>query len=787
MTSHTEIPLGPAPADLPVRAILGLDDPIEGDWGRLRGLQFSSVARLAVVRAVVHAVAAMLAVHLFIGHVHFALLAGWLVTAGAAVFSATRFERSLATADRRRVSRQETRRQALGALSVALPWAVPMMALALFDLPVDPMALWSILALLVVATAVTYAAMPMGTLLFAGIVGLSSVPAFLRAADPAAAAVVVAFMAIVLSGAVAAARMFLATRLAEAGAAEKSEVVSLLLREFEEGDADWLWQVDANRRIRSASPRLAFALGEDPEDLDGKPLIQLIAGPAWETGHFHSSLHDLAERLKRRESFSNLLVRVTLRGSHRWWELSASPKVDDNGNFIGFRGVGSDVTEQRESAEKIAYLARYDTLTGLPNRMMLTEALGEALAFGERWRTNCAFMMIDLDRFKAVNDTLGHPIGDQLLAMVSDRLRRIMRDGEVCGRLGGDEFAVVLRDVKDSSRLEELTAAIIAQLSRPYEVEHHTLFVGASVGSAIGPRDGRTVETLLRNADLALYRAKDEGGGRHHTYEPSLHAHAEERRKLEFSLRHALERNEFSLMFQPVVDAIDESVVSFEALLRWTNEEHGFVSPAKFIPLAEDTRLIVPIGEWVLRSACQEAMNWPANVKIAVNVSGEQLLDPYFPETVVSALSATGLPPHRLEIEVTESIFVRDGTTAQMTLENLMGIGCGVALDDFGTGYSSLGYLRRMRFSTIKVDRSFVQGAAKDNPESLAIVRAVVAMADSLEMSTTAEGVETEAELDVIRRLGCKKIQGYYFGRPMSATDAQAMFAKQRFERVSAG
>ncbi|MES2300463.1 MAG: EAL domain-containing protein, partial [Pseudomonadota bacterium] len=320
----------------------------------------------------------------------------------------------------------------------------------------------------------------------------------------------------------------------------------------------------------------------------------------------------------------------------------------------------------------------------------LTEAVGDAMGYAEKWRTHCAFLMIDLDRFKAVNDTLGHLVGDQLLAMVSERLRLITRDGEVCGRLGGDEFGVVMRDAADTARIDELAQAVISTLSRPYEVDHHTLYVGASVGSAVGPRDGSTVETLLRNADLALYRAKDEGGGRHCLYEPSLHAHAEERRKLEFSLRHALERNEFALMYQPVVDAMTEEVVSFEALIRWNSTEHGFVSPVKFIPLAEDTRLIVPIGEWVLRTACLEAMNWPPHVKIAVNVSGEQLLDPYFPEAVVGALSFTGLPPHRLEIEVTESIFVRDGTTAQHTLENLMGIGCGVALDDFGTGYSSL-------------------------------------------------------------------------------------------------
>jgi len=322
-------------------------------------------------------------------------------------------------------------------------------------------------------------------------------------------------------------------------------------------------------------------------------------------------------------------------------------------------------------------------------------------------------------------------------------------------------------------------------LSQPYTVGHHMLFVGASIGSAIGPDDGATVETLMRNADLALYRAKDEGGGQHCDYEPSLHAHAEERRKLEFALRRALERNEFALMYQPVVDATSEAVMSFEALLRWNSTDHGSISPAKFIPLAEDTRLIVPIGEWVLRTACLEAMRWPAHIKVAVNVSGEQLLDPYFAETVVSALSASGLPPHRLEIEVTESIFVRDGTTAQMTLERIMSLGCGVALDDFGTGYSSLGYLRKLRFSTIKVDRSFVQGAARDNPESLAIIRAVVAMADALEMSTT-EGVETEAELETIRRLGCKKIQGYFFGRPMIPAEAVGLFGQDSYQQRGA-
>ena len=282
----------------------------------------------------------------------------------------------------------------------------------------------------------------------------------------------------------------------------------------------------------------------------------------------------------------------------------------------------------------------------------------------------------------------------------------------------------------------------------------------------------------MRNADLALYRAKDEGGGEHFAYEPSFHAHAEERRKLEFSLRRAIERKELVLNYQPVVDANTEELVSFEALVRWNSSDHGFVSPGKFIPLAEDTRLIVPIGNWVLETACREAANWPSHVRVAVNVSGEQLVEPDFTSNVVRALSQSGLEANRLEIEVTESIFLRDADIARAALEQVIAIGCTVALDDFGTGYSSLGYLRKLSFSTIKVDRSFVQGAVQNSAESLAIIRAVVAMADSLDMSTTAEGVESAEEAALIRQLGCKKIQGYYFGRPMPVDEVRAIFRR---------
>jgi len=770
----------PVPGDiqteLPVLTVLGLTEHADGDWARLRGLQYASLARSNRARSLTHGLAALVIGVLFKDSVGLVPVIAWLVALAASLFYASHVDSSLIDADSRSITREEVNAQTGSAIILALVWVVPLAVFSLYGGLEKRFELWTVIAMVMAISAIVLPSVPLGTIMFTGIVGGGAAVSFAFSGNWIMVLASLAFVATVCMGAIADARRHLAMKIAEAAMTEKDEVVSLLLREFEENEADWLWEIDTSRRVKGVSPRFAYALGLDSREIEGKPFIQLIAGPAWDTGQFSSSLHDLAERLKRRESFSNLLVRVTIAGRHRWWELSGTPRIDDKGVFEGFRGVGSDVTEQRESSDKIAYMARYDTLTGLPNRMMLTEALGDALAYAERWRTRCAFLMIDLDRFKAVNDTLGHLVGDQLLACVSERLKEQMTDNELCGRLGGDEFAVVVRDASDSRRVEQVAQRVIDRLSQPYEIDHHTLFVGASVGSAVGPRDGSTVETLMRNADLALYRSKDGGGGSHFTYEPALHAHAEERRKLEFALRRALERNEFQLNFQPVVDADNESIVSFEALLRWHNDQHGLVSPAKFIPLAEDTRLIVPIGEWVLREACREAMRWPPHIRVAVNVSGEQLLDSNFAATVVGALSLSGLAPQRLELEVTESIFVRDDNLARATLEKVMALGCHVALDDFGTGYSSLGYLRRLRFSNIKVDRSFVQGAATGNPESLAIIRAVVAMADSLDMSTTAEGVETAAELAAVQQLGCRKIQGYYYGRPMAADDTLQLF-----------
>jgi diguanylate cyclase (GGDEF)-like protein/PAS domain S-box-containing protein len=768
------------PADVPILALLGLRDPEGGDWNRLRALQFSQINQTAGLRVLVHAICAMLAIVAYIGKAPLVLVAAFLAALAGALYFTLRTDRALTTGERSRISREEINRKAVSTAAVALAWCVPALGFAFFGGDAERVQIAFLIAILILGSTLALGVAPLVTVIFSATTGIACIAAFLWFGQFGMALAIVALWVVVTVGVTNVARIHLTACLAEANNAEKSEVVSLLLREFEENQADWLWQIDTNRLVRSASPRFAFALGKSVEEVEGRPFLELISGEAWETGQFSSSLHDLAERLKRRENFSNLLVKVAIGRENRWWELSGTPMLDDNGAYLGIRGVGSDVTEQRESSEKIAYLARYDTLTGLPNRLMLTEALGDALRYAEQWRTRCAFLMIDLDRFKAVNDSLGHQVGDKLLAEVSARLKGVLTENEFCGRLGGDEFAIVIRDATDRSCIERVAKNVIARLSQPYEVEQHTLYVGASVGSALGPRDGRTVEELMRNADLALYRAKDDGGGEHRSYEPALHANAEERRQLEFALRRALENRELELNYQPVVNSKTEEVVSFEALVRWNSALHGSVSPGKFVPIAEDTRLIVPIGTWVLEQACREATRWPENVRVAVNVSPEQLFEPDFASRVVQALTASGLEARRLELEVTESIFLRDASIARSSLEQVMALGCTVALDDFGTGYSSLGYLRKLSFSTIKVDRSFVQGAAQNSKESLAIIRAVVAMADALEMTTTAEGVESAEEAELIRRLGCTKIQGYYFGRPMRAEDALQLFRRRQ-------
>ncbi|MET3712986.1 diguanylate cyclase (GGDEF)-like protein/PAS domain S-box-containing protein [Sphingomonas trueperi] len=785
MSSSSTTPLIQPRVD--ARALLGLSDPSDTiDWSRIRAAQLHAGRRSALLffSAQVGG-AALSALALMPLAPHNLLLCWMLLTLGAATWVTAR-RLGWSDANTLTATLADVRRAGPEGVVMGLTWSILPLAFGALATDRASLDLWAATTLVLITAAMTMGMLPLASLSFIAILGITSIVTLALTGAPLLAATAAFLVTLIGVASYGRARALVLLRANQMALAERDQTVSLLLREFEDASSDWLWEVDAQRRVVRASPRLAASLGLEPGTLAGLPLLQLLAGPGWETGQFTQELHDLAEKLKRREPFADLSIPIDVEGDRRWWQISASPKFDERGAFAGFRGVSSDVTEQRRATEQIHRMARFDTLTGLPNRLHINEALAAALAEADKWGARCAFMMIDLDRFKAVNDTLGHPVGDRLLQRVARRLRSLVSETEMIGRLGGDEFAVVVRDARDTARVEALAQTIIDTVSRPYELDQHTLYIGASVGLALAPRDGRTAETLVRSADLALYRSKDKGGGVFHAYEPQLHVAAEERRVLEIALRGAVEKGQMQLAYQPVVNARTGGLLGFEALLRWTHPELGSIPPSKFIPLAEEARLIGAIGEWVLRTACDEAARWDEPARIAINVSSEQLHNPSFATLVAQALAASGLDPDRLELEVTESVFLREGTAAVTVLEQILDLGVRLSLDDFGTGYSSLGYLAHTRFNSIKIDRSFVQNAARGTREAIAIIRAVVALADSLGMATTAEGVETEQEHEMVQALGCTRAQGYYFGRPLPVQEARHIVSRNGNETTRA-
>jgi diguanylate cyclase (GGDEF)-like protein len=415
---------------------------------------------------------------------------------------------------------------------------------------------------------------------------------------------------------------------------------------------------------------------------------------------------------------------------------------------------------------KLTYTARHDALTDLANRAYARELLATAIDSASREKGNCALFLVDLDRFKEVNDSLGHAAGDRLLCTVAQRLRTVVGGRGHVGRIGGDEFIIVIDTAFDRSTLAELANQIISEVSTTIQLDEGRATVGATIGIAVAGADGDSVDQLSRSADLALYRAKAAGRGRYQFFDSWMLSEADDRRLLEIDLRSALANDELSVAYQPIVDANDGRIVSYEALLRWSHPLRGEIPPSVFIPIAEEAGLIGQIGGWALRSACDEAAKWPEDIKIAVNLSALQVENESFTGTLLNALSASGLTPSRLELEVTESVFLRHGQMTTSMLERLRSLGVTLALDDFGTGYSALGYLQRADFSKIKIDRSFVQAAVTGCKEGTAIVQSIVALARGLGMETTAEGIESEEEGTIMRDLGCSQLQGFIYGRP---------------------
>jgi diguanylate cyclase (GGDEF)-like protein len=443
----------------------------------------------------------------------------------------------------------------------------------------------------------------------------------------------------------------------------------------------------------------------------------------------------------------------------------------------GWLATHEDITERQRAEERIAHMAGHDALTDLPNRVLLRERLEYELKRVKRGEC-LAVLCLDLDHFKGVNDTLGHPIGDELLKVVADRLRGCTREPDTIARLGGDEFAVIMTSMQQPSDAAALSRRIRDAIANPYLIDGHQIIVDISIGISVSPMDAAEADQLLKNADMALYGAKADGRGIYRFFEPEMDARMKARRGLEMDLRNALANKEFELHYQPLVNLQTNEISAFEALVRWHHPERGLISPAEFIPVAEETGLIIALGEWVLRTACRETANWPTDVKVAVNLSPSQLKSRNVVAMVTSALAESGMAGARLQLEITESVLMQNTFSTLATLHELRKLGVQIAMDDFGTGYSSLSYLRSFPFDKIKIDRSFIEDLS-NGAEPLAIVHAVAGLAKCLNMISTAEGVETQQQLDQLNSVGCTEMQGYLFSKARPASEIAELFTSQ--------
>lgn len=526
------------------------------------------------------------------------------------------------------------------------------------------------------------------------------------------------------------------------------DTIGLLLHQFTEQGADWLVEVDRKGRILNPCSRLATATLLPQETLDGMPFSALL--------NQDESLAELKEHFLAGRSFRNQIVSVSVGGEKRWWSLSAQPVKDGR---VAYRGVVTDITAQREAEDRVTYLAHYDSLTDLPNRFLFNQQLYQAL----RGRKPLALMYIDLDNFKAVNDTLGHSEGDKLLKAAAKRISSCISHGDMLARLGGDEFAIILTGA-GVERAEEIAALIVTEMAQTLPLGDHDVVVGASIGIALAPQHGDKADTLLRNADLALYAAKARGRGRAIIFEPGMDQAAQDRRLLEMDLRNALANDEMRLHYQPLISVADGTVTGHEALIRWEHPDRGIVMPNDFIPVAEETGLILQLGEWVLRQAIDDLSGWPEHMTVSINLSPVQMRSPTLISTMVNAIAQNGVDPARICIEITETVLMQESEANVATLHRLRDLGVQIALDDFGTGYSSLNYLRSFPFSKIKIDRCFVD-EIDIREDCRAIVRSVVELARSLGMQTSAEGIERLEQVELLRAEGCGEVQGYLFSK----------------------
>jgi diguanylate cyclase (GGDEF)-like protein/PAS domain S-box-containing protein len=543
--------------------------------------------------------------------------------------------------------------------------------------------------------------------------------------------------------------------------------------------SDWYWEQDEHYRFTAVTGGFGEKAGVATERLLGKTRWETIPGMEdsdWGRAHIAQT--------RAHQRFTDLEYEaVDDNGGARWFCINGEPVFDDHGHFKGYLGTGTDITARKLSEQRIHHVAQHDVLTGLPNRSLLQDRLSQAIAYSMRCSHPVWVMLIDLDRFKFVNDSMGHKAGDVLLMTVAARLRTALRDTDTVARLSGDEFVVILTEHEDQRLTVDVVQRLMDSVAQPVMLGSKEFFATCSIGVAVFPTDGAPADSLIEHADIAMYRAKKLGRNNFQFYTPAMNEEAMERVRIESALRNALERDEFVLHYQPQVDLASGEVVGMEALIRWQHPEMGMVSPIRFIGVAEETGLIVQIGAWVMRAACQQNQAWQqaglGKLRVAVNLSARQFGAANLIADIRSVLTETALPPDCLEIELTESLFMSDVTLAVELLHGMKALGINLSIDDFGTGYSSLSYLSRFPIDVLKIDRSFVAEITRDSNDA-AIVASIIALAHNLKLAVIAEGVETEEQLDYLRRHGCDVMQGYFFSRPLPADEFEQLLRQQR-------
>lgn len=613
--------------------------------------------------------------------------------------------------------------------------------------------------------------LPQAALAFLVPIFLGSLVALTQMQDGATALVLavllVCFMAVIILASQRHVRDFVVHRVSEMKISEQNEIISLLLKEFEENSSDWLWEFDCDGRIDRVSERFEAAAGRTRATLVGVDFLAFLQG----LGDGNDPvIRGIKTAIADGAPFSDVEIRIGEAPGETWWRMTGKPARDEFGAYRGYIGTASDVTAEKQAERRISFLAHNDALTGLVNRARFTELLKQNVARLERYGSPFAVLYLDLDQFKTVNDSMGHMVGDRLLEMVARRIKNIVRETDIAARLGGDEFALILANECETATVAGLAARLVEDLSTPYQIEGEFVSIGVSIGIAVAPINGIRPDQILRNADLALYRAKAEGRGAYRFFEAQMDSDLRERRMLEAELRQAIAENELVLHYQPLVSAEDNRPSGFEALVRWNHPIRGLVPPSEFIPLAEQSGLIKQIGDWTIEAACAAATVWPGDLNVAVNLSARHFQLSDIVSVVRDALDKTGLPPHRLELEITESLLIENPDEVIEKLNRIQALGVTVAMDDFGTGYSSLAYLLKFPFDKIKIDKSFVTASSED-AVARDILRSIVSLGRTLKIHITAEGVETLEQVEFLREIACNQLQGFYFAKPLEELD----------------